>query len=42
VQARVAHLSDPAFLAQWGRSDGSEPSERYMRAKLIAERMLAL
>jgi glycosyltransferase involved in cell wall biosynthesis len=40
VQARVAHLSDPAFLAQWGRSDGSEPSERYLRAKAAAEEMM--
>lgn len=40
VRARVAHLSDPAFLAQWGRDDGSEPSARYLRAKAVAEEMM--
>jgi len=40
VEARVAHLSDPVFRAKWGRSDGTPPSERYLAAKLTAERLL--
>ena len=40
VRARVAHLSDPVFLREWGRTDAGEPSERYLRAKAVAEEMM--
>lgn len=37
---RVAHLSTPAFLAQWGGTSDSPPSPDYPKVKAYAENMM--